>query len=258
MRKKNIRNLLTVIFFLIVGGISFAIYNFYKSKNKPIKKPIAVKKLTDLKIPITYENAILGIDVSKWQGLINWKTIAKSNNINFVYCRSTCIKLGNLETDKTFSRNYDSLKKYPELKKGAYHYLSPYINGKEQANFFIDHSSFEKGDLIPVLDIEKEHKISNKHLIKVIKDFITEFKNKTKLDIMIYSNLSFYRDNLSKKFPKNKLWVANYNKSDYKIKNTKWHLWQYTENGKLHGINSDIDVNILNGDSLALNNLTIQ
>ncbi len=254
MTKKNKRKLAIVLSMFIVGAIGCIFYY-----NKKIKsKHVIINKLTDLKTPTPYKNAILGIDVSKYQGEINWDKIAKGHLINFVYCRSTLGKLICLDKDESYNRNIEGLKKHPQLKKGSYHFLSPFINGKKQANFFIENSSFEKGDLIPVLDIERAHRISNIHLIKVVKDFISEFKQKTNLDIMIYSNLSFYRDNLYAKFPNNKLWVANYNKSDHKIKNTKWHVWQYTENGKIHGINSDIDVNILNGDSIDLNNLTIQ
>ena len=75
---------------------------------------------------------------------------------------------------------------------------------------------------------------------------------------MIYSYLSFYRDHLIDQFPNNKLWIANYRNNDYKIKNTNWNIWQYTETGKMIGINAYVDINVFNGDSLDLNDILIQ
>ncbi len=255
MTKKNKRRLLVILSIIIVGAITSIIYYNKKIKNKHG----IINKISDLKIPTSYENGILGIDVSKWQGEINWKKIVQNNKIKFAYCRSTCANIfGRLDTDESYARNIENLKKYPQFKKGSYHYLSPYISGKKQADYFIENSIFEKGDLIPVLDIEKAHNLSKTRLIKVINDFILEFKQKTKLEIMIYSYLSFYRDHLIDQFPNNKLWIANYRNNDYKIKNTNWNIWQYTETGKMIGINAYVDINVFNGDSLDLNDILIQ
>ena len=255
MTKKTKRKLFAAIFIILAAITAFLIY-----KNRKIKKNkhVIINKLTNLNIPSSYENALLGIDVSKWQGEINWEKVAQNNKIKFAYCRSTCIKLVCLDTDESYTRNIENLKKYPQIKKGSYHFLSPYISGKKQAEYFIEHSVFAKGDLMPVLDIEKSHKLSEARLIKVINDFIFEFREKTGLDLIIYSNISFYNDHLKNKFPNNKLWLANYRNNDSKIKKTNWTMWQYTETGKMPGINAYVDINIFNGDSLDLNDLLIQ
>jgi lysozyme len=254
MTKKNKRKLLATIFIIAAAVSTILVYKYRKIK---IAKPV-INKVNELKVPPSYENALLGIDVSKWQGEINWEKVAQNHKIEFAYCRSTYIKLGCLDADESYAQNIENLKKYPQIKKGSYHFLSPYKSGKKQADYFIEHSVFEKGDLMPVLDIEKAHKFSEAKLIKVINDFILEFKEKTELDLIIYSNLSFYNDHLKNKFPNNKLWLANYTSSDSKIKNTKWAMWQYTETGKMPGINAYVDINIFNGDSLDLNDLLIQ
>ena len=254
MTKKNKRKLLAALFIIVAAVSTVLIYKYRKIKvNKPV-----INKVNELKVPPSYENALLGIDVSKWQGEINWEKVAQNNKIKFAYCRSTCIKLVCLDTDESYTRNIENLKKYPQIKKGSYHFLSPYISGKKQADYFIEHSIFAKGDLMPVLDIEKAHKLSEARLIKVINDFIFEFREKTGLDLIIYSNISFYNDHLKNKFPNNKLWLANYRNNDYKIKNTNWNIWQYTETGKMIGINAYVDINVFNGDSLDLNDILIQ
>jgi lysozyme len=253
MTKKNKRKLLAALFIIVAAVSTVLIYKYRKIK---INKPV-INNVNELKVPPSYENALLGIDVSKWQGEINWEKVAQNNKIKFAYCRSTCIKLVCLDTDDSYTRNIENLKKYPQIKKGSYHFLSPYISGKKQADYFIEHSIFAKGDLMPVLDIEKAHKLSEARLIKVINDFILEFKEKTGLDLIIYSNLSFYNDHLKNKFPNNKLWLANYRNNDSKIKKTNWAVWQYTEKGKMQGINAYVDINIFNGDSLDLNDILI-
>ena len=129
MIKKTKRKLLAALFIIVAAVSTVLIYKYRKIK---INKPV-INNVNELKVPPSYENALLGIDVSKWQGEINWEKVAQNNKIKFAYCRSTCIKLVCLDTDESYTRNIENLKKYPQIKKGSYHFLSPYINGKKQA-----------------------------------------------------------------------------------------------------------------------------
>ena len=83
MTKKNKIKLLAALFFIIAAVSTILIY---KSRKIKIYKPV-INKVNELKVPPSYENALLGIDVSKWQGQINWEKVAQSNKIKFAYCR---------------------------------------------------------------------------------------------------------------------------------------------------------------------------
>ena len=56
--------------------------------------------------------------------------------------------------DTKFDYNWKQAEKQ-NLLRGAYHYYRPNENSTEQANFFIKTVKLGKGDLPPILDIEK-------------------------------------------------------------------------------------------------------
>ena len=56
--------------------------------------------------------------------------------------------------DKVFQENFDSARSYGFI-RGAYHFYNPNTSAEKQADFFINSVRLEKGDLPPVLDIEK-------------------------------------------------------------------------------------------------------
>ena len=106
-----------------------------------------------IQIPVNY--TIHGIDVSKYQDVINWQSVKNMKvediQISFVFVKAT-EGLGN--EDAMFSRNWKKLRE-AGLIRGAYHYFIPTKSGKAQAENFINSVTLLPGDLPPVLDIEQ-------------------------------------------------------------------------------------------------------
>lgn len=93
-----------------------------------------------------------GIDVSKHNGVIKWKEIAKNKRIKFVYIRATH---GKGYVDRHYRRNIRLARKYG-LKVGSYHLMSAGSSITAQFRDFQKMVKKSEQDLIPVLDVEEK------------------------------------------------------------------------------------------------------
>lgn len=96
--------------------------------------------------------AVHGIDVSMWQGTIDWASVAGAGTA-FAYARAS---LGSGYTDPTFDANHDGAKSNG-LYFGAYHFARPDLSGgQQQADFFLDRARVTRDGrtLPPMLDLE--------------------------------------------------------------------------------------------------------
>ena len=101
-------------------------------------------------------NYVHGIDLSHYQGDIQWSQLANARKgpfpIQFMFIKAT--EGGDLE-DNMFASNFDSAKVYGFI-RGAYHFFNSKTDPLKQANFFIENVKLEEDDLPPVLDIEQK------------------------------------------------------------------------------------------------------
>lgn len=101
-----------------------------------------------------HDSHLYGIDVSHYQGVINWDKAVKIQDsfpISFVFVRATAGK--NL-VDRTFHANWKELDEKGII-KGAYHYYRPDENSLQQADNFIKSSTIEKGRFTPSIGYRK-------------------------------------------------------------------------------------------------------
>ena len=94
---------------------------------------------------------VRGVDVSSYQGEIDWTTVAAEPNLKFAFLKAT---EGRSWEDPYFDENW-KLTKRAGLRRGAYHFYRPNRDAAEQATFFATVVRLEPGDLPPVLDVEK-------------------------------------------------------------------------------------------------------
>jgi len=88
--------------------------------------------------------AILGIDVSKWQGSVNWKLAVNKD------ARFAIIKASQWDKDPRFDENWRNSKGL--LPRGAYHYLDWGWDEVKQAELFVRCMGSDIGELPPVCD----------------------------------------------------------------------------------------------------------
>ncbi len=238
--------------------IGLAYYLGFKS-NKMSAKEVEDKRLSDIRnfqVLAKHEGKSIGLDVSEYQGKISWSyvdTLEQKYPLDFVFIRAT---VGSDRKDFQFKRNWMGAKKNKMI-RGAYHYYRPNENSIEQANLFIETVKLEKGDLPPVLDIEKLPKSQSlDSLKKGLKRWLVKVENHYKVRPIIYTGERYYSDFLKDEFGEYLFWIANYNFYREKIEDD-WLFWQFTEKASVPGIERTVDINIYNGDLQQLQFITV-
>ena len=234
---------------------AFAYYLGFKSDK--LSKTDVFSEARNLRVLEKHEGKTVGIDVSEYQGKISWSyvdTIENQYPLHFVFIRATA---GNDAVDRRFKRNWEGAKKNKMI-RGAYHYYRPNENSLEQAALFIKTVRLQKGDLPPVLDIEKLPKNqSMTNLKKGLRRWLQAIENHYKVKPIIYTGEKYYDDFLKEEFSDYLFWIANYNFYREEIQDD-WLFWQFTERAAVPGIEGNVDVNIYNGDLQQLQFITIE
>lgn len=259
------RGLLLILSALLFIGIIYhyrnglAYYLGFKSE-KVLDEDEVDKHLSDVRNIRVLENhkgKVIGIDVSEFQGKIDWEDVEildEKYPVQFVFIRATA---GNNRVDRQFKKNWEGAKEN-KMMRGAYHYYRPNENSIEQADLFIKTVKLQKGDLPPVLDIEKLPKNQSLDSLKVgLKRWLTKVEKHYQVRPIIYSGERYYSDFLKEEFSEYLFWIANYNFYREKIEDD-WLFWQFTEKASLPGIKHRVDVNIYNGDLEQLHFITVE
>lgn len=211
----------------------------------------------NLKVLEKNEGKVVGIDVSEYQGKIRWSyvdTIEEKYPLRYVFIRAT---VGNDRVDNEFKRNWLGAKENKMI-RGAYHYYRPNENSLEQANLFMKTVKLKKGDLPPVLDIEKLPKEQSIERLKIgLKRWLKAVELHYGVRPIIYTGEKYYDDFLKEEFSDYLFWIANYNFYREEIQED-WLFWQFTEKARVPGIDTNVDVNIYNGDLQQLGYITVE
>ena len=194
-----------------------------------------------------------GIDVSTWQGEIDWNKV-KNSGIEFAIIRSGWGYSGDGKIDKYFIQNIRNAKN-AGIKVGVYHYsyATSVDNAKQEAKYCLDivKSAGIKLDLPIYFDIE-DNSIANKHdretRTQMCINFCSEIEN-SGYWAGVYANLNWFNNYLNKNelAKRYTLWLAQYNdKNDMPC-----DVWQYTSSGKVDGISGNVDMNIMYRDLIS-------
>ena len=191
-------------------------------------------------------DTVKGIDVSKWQGDIDW-TKAASDGIAFAFTR---VSYGTSSNDSKFGRNWAGAGS-AGLYRGAYQYFRAGQDAAEQANKVVDAVGvLGNGDLPVVLDIEEADDQSSATVLSKIREWLLIVEAGTGKTPIIYTGGYFWNSlKGGTEFAKYPLWIANYGASCPKMASgfSKWSFWQYSDEGSVSGISGDVDLDVFNG-----------
>lgn len=239
-------------------GYYYSIY-FNHQKHQNLTNSLYEKQRIT-RIIEAHSDKLFGFDISHYQSkeAIQWNNLfIEQGNIplSFVILRAT---MGSNGKDKHFSTFWKKAKEH-QLIRGAYHFYRPDEDPVAQAYNFLNKIHLEKGDLIPILDIEKSSKkISQQKLNENLKIWLKIVEEKYGKKPIIYTFYHYYKDYLRQDFKEYPLWIANYNNLLEPSPSDTWQIWQFTEQGIVHGINTKIDLNIFNGRKTTLKKLLIE
>lgn len=207
-------------------------------------KPVSFGRVTP------QHHAVHGVDVSRWQGEIDWATLRKQG-ANFAFIKATD---GGDHVDPMFRENWNRARA-AGVPRGAYHFFYWCRTGAEQAEWFIRNVPKEKGALPPVIDVEYNHqsRCKKRHSPQVVREKMKAFMDRVERHYgqrpIIYTAPDFYEDNLKGQFKDYPFWlrsVAAHPSKRYPNR-TDWVFWQYSGTGLSKGVTGHIDLNVFRG-----------
>ncbi len=247
------RNMLALCIILVFAA---GFYYFFIRPYAYRWKPCYGSKGYGVCMPCDYE--VHGIDISHYQGVINWKQLAQTHAgefpIRFIFMKAT---EGGDHSDHTFLQHFDSARKYNFI-RGAYHFFRPHTDARKQADFFIRNVNLLSGDLPPVLDVEDRGKRSKEELQRAVKTWLDDVEAHYGVKPILYTSYKFkmrYLDNPV--FDAYPYWIAHYYVDSVRYKG-RWHFWQHTDVGTVPGVEEEVDLDVFNGTLEQLDSLRLK
>ena len=196
-----------------------------------------------------------GIDVSTYQGRIDWRAVA-TTPVRFAVLRAT---LGNHYRDGRYARNVAGARRNG-LVVGAYHYAKPGLARRDprlEADHFLDVIGLRAGDVIPVLDIEETGGLGPRQLRTWASAWLDRVYERTGVRAMIYSGNSFWhssmRNTVSLARRDHPLWVAHWYVGAPDVPARRWGgrgytIWQWSAAGRIAGVDGPVDRDWMKGN----------
>lgn len=194
-------------------------------------------------IPPTSDTIYEGIDVSNWQGYINYEEV-KNAGIEIVYIKSS---QGTNITDPYFRTNYNNAKQNG-LNVGFYHYVMA-RNEEEairEAEYFSSVISGTSPDCRLAMDFENFGTLNVEEINRLSTIFLNKVQELTGKEMIIYSDAynarNVFNRELAASYP---LWIAEYG-VETPANDVNWPSWsgfQYTNSGRISGIRAFVDRN---------------
>ena len=199
------------------------------------QKPLLPQQLQNAH---TANRNIGGIDVSHYQGSINWREVAKERNIQYVYIKAT---EGAQLIDDTYRTNLRGARK-AGLRVGSYHFFNPNANAREQFRNFSAVVKVKEQDLIPIIDIEHRGKSPLPEFQNRLKQFLQMVERHYGVRPVLYTSRDFYNKYLSGPFTHYKYMIARYHPDIPKLcDNAAFVMWQYSATSRIRGISGNVD-----------------
>jgi lysozyme len=193
---------------------------------------------------------VQGIDVSKWQGEIDWQAV-RGAGTRFAFIKAT---EGGDHIDERFLTNWYGAKA-AGIPRAAYHFVYWCRPAHEQAEWFRRHIPVDPDALPPVLDVEWNghsktcpRKVSRELALEKIRLMLRELEMHTGKKPIIYTDITFHQEILEGELNDYPFWLRSVAaEPEERYRNRRWSFWQYTTTGRIPGIRGDVDRNVFAG-----------
>lgn len=195
----------------------------------------------------------LGVDVSHYQGTINWPQVAASSTFAFEKATE-----GKTLVDMTYPVNRMGAESVG-IKVGAYHFARPTGSGDAaltadaitQADFFLSIAQPQAGELPPVLDLEVTGGLNPPDLLTWTSAWLEEIYARTGVRALVYTSPNFWKNSLADSgvpaLDGTPLWVAHWTTAGAPLVpggnwgGAGWSFWQYSSHAQVAGITTQVD-----------------
>ena len=229
-----------------IGGLTY----YYDKNGNPVTGTQTIQGVTynfgtD---GVLQTNTQLGIDVSGWNGTINWQKV-KAAGVSYavIRCGYRGSATGVLVRDSMFSANMSGASA-AGIKTGVYFYSQAITEAEavEEASMVLDLVKGYSLSLPVFLDVEysggRGDTISATQRTKVIKAFCQTIAS-SGYAAGVYANTNWFNEKINTAEIANyHIWLAQYAAAPTYTK-TRYDLWQYTDRGRISGISGNVDMN---------------
>lgn len=190
------------------------------------------------------EPHLTGIDLSHHNEVADWSKV-EAAQLAFVILKATD---GMDYLDPTFVDRYSALAG-TGLIRGAYHFYETNDDPTIQAKWFIKNVPLTKGDLPPIVDIERVKAPVANDLHKDFKIFLDLIEDHYGSKPIIYTGPNFWDHVMKEHLPNYPLWIAEYGAENPTLPDgwQTWTMWQFTDSHTVAGITGAIDGSRFNG-----------
>ncbi|MEW9823662.1 MAG: glycoside hydrolase family 25 protein [Candidatus Symbiodolus clandestinus] len=206
-----------------------------------------------------HSDILNGIDVSRWQGEIDWQAGANSSRVEFVIVKAT---EGATWQDPKFQANWQAIKHQGIPIVGAYHFFRSTSTPADQANNILNRLkqvNFNPKEDLVAIDVENrgigtltpsEVADSVRQLIGNLSEPVISSK------VLIYTSPNWWNSHVQDigyGLSQQPLWVAHWTTAkEPRLPNgwNDWKIWQYTNQGTIPGIQGLVDLNRMQTKSL--------
>jgi lysozyme len=196
--------------------------------------------------PHRHRHAVKGIDVSHFQGAIDWPAVAR-DHVAFAYIKAS---EGVESQDARFERNWRGAER-AGIRVGAYHYFIFCRSGRAQAANFLAAAPRGAGALPPAVDLETPRschgRLAGPEMRRELSAYLAVVEARERRRAVLYVTPQFYRA-YAHYLPQRPLW----RRSIRARPGASWALWQYGSRGRVAGIRTYVDLNVSGGGGHAL------
>lgn len=190
-----------------------------------------------------------GIDVSRYQGVIDWARVGADANVSFVFIKAT---EGSSLVDPTYAYNLAGARQ-AGLSVGSYHFYRPRISVDEQVANMTAVVQKRDQDIVPLIDIETTGGVPNDKFVADLEVFVERITAHYGKKPILYTYQNFYNKYLVGTF-RGYHWVMAKYKDEVPLltDNVDYMMWQYTQTGRIPGIRTNVDrIRIMGNHSLS-------
>lgn len=196
------------------------------------------------------KHPIQGIDISRWQGQIDWSAVQRAGTA-FVFIKAS---EGGDHMDPNFRANWEGARA-AGIPRGAYHFVYWCRPAEEQAAWFRQNVPNDPDALPPVLDVEWNghsrtcpKKIDPEAARGKIAILLAAMEAHTGKKPIIYTDIPFHAEVLEGRSYPNPFWLRSVAaEPDTRYNGRMWMFWQFTTTGRVPGIQGAVDRNAFAG-----------
>jgi len=239
MVRRRKRNRLGIGVAVVVFAVALSAYVLTREQRPARERPAPLPRQCPL------GDTTSGIDVSYYQADIAWLRVARSG-IRFAFIR---LADGADIFDSKFEANWAGARR-AKILRGAYQFFRPAESPIDQADLVI--RTLRKhglGELPPVIDIEVTDGVPLATVARNAKIWIEHVRSQLGVEPIVYTNPGMWRWGGAEPLASQPLWLAHYTEACPALPPPwkKWTFWQYSDDGRIGGIEGPVDLDVFDG-----------